>query len=288
MPISGANLDLTSNAGDGANNWKLEAAESGAFDDTTKANYGTNTTLRWILLQPGATNSTSATPSAGQDFGWNVLEADMEWDANLPASRVIPSGAWFFEVDVAQSAVAPPTNFRIQVFVHRRTDAGVLTELFNHASGNQLSVGGGSFNLYNFTTASQPEFVFADGETLHVEYWANSAAGALGTTNVLTLRVNNTPRTRITLPGAFRTRFPRTLSMTASAVVALLKKVGKRVTATATGTATLSRALTLARTISATASGAASLARRLLFARTVSAVAVGPRPWLAGCCSTAR
>lgn len=277
MPISGSNLDLTSNAGEGANNWKYEAAEAGANNDTTKADFGTSTTKRYILLKPGATNATSATPSAGQNFGWNILHTDMDWAANLPASRVIPAGAWTFTVEIAQSAASPPTTVNFKYYVHRRDTGGTLTELFNFVGANQTSVGLGVFSFYTDTSASQPEYVFANGETLHIEYWFNGGAGALGTANVVTFRVNDGANNKVTLPGTIKKRFPRAHESSLTPSATLAKTIGLPRSATLTPTASLGpRAITknaMLATLTPTATAAKQLFKTFMGTLTPTAKA---------------
>ena len=241
-PLTGSNLDLTNVDGEGANNWKYEATEGGANDDTTTADFGTDTTVRYILLKPGATNATSATPAAGQNFGWNMLHANMNWDANLPASRVIPAGVWVFRYLIAQSAATPPVNVNIKYYVHRRT-GGTLTELFNFVGASQTSVGLGVFTAYSDSSPSQTEFVFATGETLHIEYWFNGAAGLLSTANVVTFRVNNAADSKVTLPGTLKKRFPRTHESSLTPAASMVRSVGLPRLATLTPTATVAKGL---------------------------------------------
>ncbi len=66
-------------AGTGANNKELsddnpvspEVPDAGNYSSV--CNFGTDIASGWILVKPGVTNATRATPAYGQGFGWDVL-----------------------------------------------------------------------------------------------------------------------------------------------------------------------------------------------------------------------
>lgn len=269
-------------AGEGTNNRKLQDTAPGSSDSATVANFGTSTTRRSIQFRPGVSNSTAGTPGAATDFGWNILKAEMNRTANLPARAKIEAGVWTFDVTVETTgADAVGAAAVVTAYVYRRGAAGAYTLLFSAPSGNISVALGGVKNVAQFASAAQPDFLFDTDETLHVEYWVAAQGVALtGNQYRLLLGTGGAPVPGINLPAAggaqgVYSEALRTVSATAAGVASMLKRVAVRLAFSATGVATVARRLTLFRVIDAGVTGAAEFARQLSLARTITAATTG-------------
>jgi hypothetical protein len=266
-------------AGEGTNNRKVLDVSAGAGEGSTTCGFGTSNTVRFILAKPGAANSTSATPAAAQDFGWNVLKADMN-QTGIPNRRHILAGDWTFHcVLSASTADAASSSYGVKVYVHKRSAAGALTELFNITSA--FATISTSINV-TVTKTSVAEIFLELDETIQIEYWVQGRGG--GATGLLsqtiTFRTGTTTlfqEVDFVLPSpGIRTRYARTLAVVMLGLISTFrKKIKIRRLVTMVGVATLARKLTLHRSMPVIMVGMVGLARKLTLRRTMAVMMVG-------------
>lgn len=247
----------------GTQNRQIQDTSAGTGDTTTKCNFGTSTTQTYILAKPLTTNSTTGTPASAQNFGWNVLVSDMN-HADTSVQRYVPAGTWTFTCALTATTLDTTSAYTVQARVHKRSSGGTLTEIFNAEAATQTIVTSISVTI---TKTGVSEIVLNTGETIHVEYWVRGKGVAifgqtitfnLGTT---TLQSENT----IVLPSpGIRSHYFQSYPISmAGSVLNIIKSVKLPLSMSCTGTAFLSRLLTLHRLNAATATGALTLIRKV-------------------------
>lgn len=286
MAYTAATLFPGTAAGEGSNNRKLQDTSLAANNATTTCVFGTTTTVRFIQAQPATANSTSATPAAAQDRGWNVLKADMNEASSPPNRRHIPAGNWTFQGALtASTSDAASSSYRVRVFVHRRGSTGALTQIGSSGDSAAAAI---TTSINWSVTVNLPEVLLATDETIHVEYWVQGrGGGATGllaqtiTFNVGTTTLQDELTIALPSPG-IRTRFLRTLAAIMAGVAARgALKIKKTLSRTVSCVAAMTRRLTLFRRFAVIASGVPSFARRLTIRRTLAVIAAcAPRGFI--------
>jgi hypothetical protein len=261
---------------------KLLADTNPAVNDTTKADFGTSTSFRYINLHPLATFGTSATPeTTATEWGWHVAVADMNRDSTTKDTRT-PAGTWNFQATLSNgTAGLVGDTARVLAQVFRRTSAGTYVFLFSAESADKALPTMAAVFSVDPWSSNQPEYRFDTGETLYVEYWIRSRGQAL-IGQVITFRIGGgsgiaIPQVRV--PVGFtdltysahtvlttavsskgnRISLRRQVTGTISALI--LRRTGLRRAALSTVSALAARRLSLGRSFSALA--APSTARRL-------------------------
>lgn len=255
--FSGTQFFPTAVAGEGANNKKINTSAPSS-DTTTTCSFGTTTTVRFILAKPLTSNSTSATPSGGQDFGWNILKADMNNPSAETTKRLIPAGDWVFRGSLSASTQDTlSSNYGLKIYVHKRSSSGALTELFNVTSTMAAIT---STLAVTVTKTGVAEILLATDETIHVEYWVQGRGG--GATGVLSQTITFTLSSSVDIvipsPGIM-TAFYKSLLSTLVGVVArslYTRPIAKL--STLVGVASYAKALTLYRSFSTSMAGVTS------------------------------
>ena len=232
-------------AGEGANNKKILDVSAGAVNAATVCDFGTNTAVRWILAKPLVTNSVSATPSAGQNFGWNILTADLNNTASPPNNRQIAAGNWAFQGSFTALTVdLLSSSYGVRLLVHKRSATGVLTQIGTAADSALQAIPATFLANWSLTYAG-PEMLFDTDETLHLEFWLQGRGG--GATGLLaqtvTFNIGTAPllgqEMQFDTPSpGIRTRFLRTLTATVRAANAAMGFVRFPYTPLTPGTAT--------------------------------------------------
>lgn len=216
-----------------ANNDKLGDTAPSSGSDGTCA-FSTTATLRYILLKPGVSGTTTpnqtADPSgiASQGFGWDILIAEKDRGPST-AKRKALAGVWNFQTKIAYSAGDTAVDFSTVCNVYRRNTNGTYTFLFS-AKGTDAAVGAvGATLTCTYSSTSQPEYTFAQGETVHVEFWLHGrGGGTLGATaQTATFNIESGVFVQMPSPG-FRTTWLKSLLGTITPAGAkTLKKVLK-------------------------------------------------------------
>lgn len=177
-PITGPSLYPRTEDGEAttSQNDKLgNVAPSSGSDGTD--NFSTSTTVRYILLKPGVLGTTTpnqtSSPAgiAAQGFGFDILISDLT-DVSTGYPRSTPAGVWNFNQQIALSAGDAANNvYAVLINVYRRNTDGSYTFLFSAISANQAGGAGAATLTFAWSSTSQPNYNFAEGETIHVEYW---------------------------------------------------------------------------------------------------------------------
>lgn len=286
MPFEGAGPYWPwSDAGEGANNDRIWSSLPG----TNTTNGGcrfTGATTAYILHKPGVANNTTpnqtAQPAAiaAQGFGYNILKADINANANLPAQRLIPSGNWTFKVVINTTAVDVDAVFGFYVNIYKRSATGVLTHLAGGES-NLASVAAGDND--RTATVAVPEVTLQTDETIHVEYWMRGNGPAVGNNDLLFVIGDPTlgDATNIALPGAgLRYKYPRSQTVAAAGNVAAPTRTIKRSTTVAAGGTAILGARAVRKAFTVAATSAVDFSRRLTL-KIVLSVAASPAAVLA-------
>lgn len=276
MIYTAQTLYPATSAGEGTNNKKIQDASTGGNNTTTTCAFGLTTTVRYILAKPLTVNSTSATPAPAQDFGWNVLKADMNPTGSFSPKRIIPSGTWTFHCTLtASTADTASFNYTVKVYVHKRSSTGALTELFNTES---TAAGITTTNNVTMSKSGVSEIILNTDETIHAEYWVQGRGG--GSTGLIdqTITFNvGTPTgfqeldIVVPTPG-IRTRYYSSLSVLCAGISAAIKKARLTRSVAALGVVTFIRRAMIRRTVSLLCIGVASIRKKL--PKTLSSVGV--------------
>jgi hypothetical protein len=188
MPLAGNPFFLAEVAGggQGAANARIVAPEPTAGNFTTRADFGTVTTVRWYRLTPAATigpaggDTAGTPPTTGDNIGWNISAVDMDRLSGRP--RKMFAGSVTFNVTVIWTdldALAGTGTYKVRAQVFKRGTTGTLTLLGSGEVSIAAADVGALEKSYSFT-AAVAETLFATGETLHVEYWLRGRGTTLG------------------------------------------------------------------------------------------------------------
>jgi hypothetical protein len=293
MPFTGTPFyPRADNAGNDSGTKKIESAGvANGTIGTQSVAFSTDTTDRWICVKPGLSNSAASTstnpagraaPITGQ-FGWQVLTTDMDAVSSTPASRIVAAGTVVaLTLYLTSSALdAAYANQNIVVNYYKRTSS---TPTFTFLDTATSASGSPSLAIAAKTASVTlaADWVFAAGETLHVEVWVRGRGIAV-TGQTVTITTGNP--TGVPDPGAdatlalgsgvgLRYRYPRTVASTVPLVGARgAFAVGKVLASTVLLAGAVNRALVKA-AIVASATLVGGFARRLTLAR--SAIATVP------------
>lgn len=209
---------------------KLLDTAAGAIDDTTKADFGTDTSQRTITFDPYTTRSTVG--DASTNFGWGVNASGSDgMSATSTARRVIPSGVWTFNCRVSVTVVQTGTGndtTQLTAYVYKVAGDGTRTLQWSQASAAEAvtTITGVGVQLFSWSTASKPELELDADETIHVAFTVTSIGVAV-TGQVITFRTQGTNVTdtqntwmRVPSPGV-RTILTESVTVTAVGTSAL-------------------------------------------------------------------
>src|SRR5919108_2941928 len=214
MPTTSQAFSWRTEAGEGTGNHKLGDEPADGSDG--RVDFGTSTTLRWIGWTPGVVDNTTPNQTANPDGvtnkGWNILDADMQEPGQR---RVIKAGTWSFEFSVDIDVADLGQNiYRVGVNAYRYTvSSGAKTKLFWQFSNTfEPAVGGQAVTM---DVTGQPDFLFTDDETLHLEFWAKGRGAAItgrkATFEIGTPGIPARPA-RVSLPAGIRTVWSKSVA----------------------------------------------------------------------------
>lgn len=185
---------------------KLLDAGTNSQDTTTKVVFGTNTTLRTIIVQPYTSNSTSGT-TGEQNFGWavNVSSADGMQSTAPPVGheRVILAGSWSFAVPMyaalTQTGLSGDQT-TLTAVIYRVSSSGTRTELGRGSSAATTVTGLTAGTPTNITWAvTLGQVTLAADETVQVSLEVQAKGNATGQTLTVVTQPSTNPCT-VTLP----------------------------------------------------------------------------------------
>ncbi len=152
---------------------------------TTKANFSTSTTRRYLHLIPLTTTTATVTPgNIGK--GWKIDPDTM--GATASVNRVIPAGTWTFNANMVATTAQLAADTKLQAVVSRvNGTSGTGTILFTATSAaTQLLVTAVDIN---WTSASQADFILGSADTIIVEFFVESIGVAV-VGQTLTFNIN--------------------------------------------------------------------------------------------------
>lgn len=232
MPYTAELYWPDTDVGDGANNKRLDV------DEPTNGNmggsdFGTSTTVRWILHTPDGVNHTTPNQTAdpgsadGKNIGFNIRDADMQ---QVGHRRFIKAGTWDFTIRI-NAGVADVTNnvYRVGANVFKRTSGGTLTHLFFAQSATFAPALGPRTVTF---TGSGPDVEFTDDETLQVEIWIKGKGLAITGQIIEVFRGTSlSESTTVDLPApGIRTIWLKTISGAATPAGALIRNARLQLT----------------------------------------------------------
>lgn len=228
------------------------------------------------------TNTATKSDTAATDAGWHVLTGSgvdgMDRPGAAPVNGLVSAGVWTFNVAFTTSgADLTGAAAVVTVRVYRRGTAGAYTLLFSAVSaGVSVTVLGAK--TVTFSSASQPAYTFAVGETLHTE-WTVTAQGVAVTGNTYALNLGAGTNFAFPLEAGqtkgIVSNFPRTFSVTGLGTAQFAKLIRKIFTVTSTGTPVFTRLISATRRFTATATGTPAFARQIIFNRRFNITATG-------------
>jgi hypothetical protein len=246
---------------------------AGANNATSINDAGTTTTQTTMTYDPYTTRTT--TGDQGTLFGWaiNALAASTDGMGSASgARRRIPPGTWnvsgIISLPVAGTLTGTITAFFAFRFYRVSADGATRTFLFSVNTGTAQSTGLAAVNntVITGTSASQPEYIFEPGETLHcsIQSVSTQVAGALGATVAAQITLTTGGSTFFTVPSpGIRTRYENTPGGTITPASARVQISVKRLFGSL-GSLSGAVAMRTSRTITGTVTSSATMLKKLI------------------------
>jgi len=281
MPLRGTPLFPTLVAGVGTNNRAFKSVQP-ANDSTTKATFGTTTTVGYKQFWPGVNNANAVVatpPAAGTNFGWNLIASDMD---ETGARRLLPSGNYTMNCVFGGATADTTTNFGVHVRFYKRFADGTLSALIASGETVGLSIGATAANVDVIVNVTSNQ-IFEVGQTLQMEVWAKGrgggATGALSQILTFYLGTNlNNQIVQLDIPQqGLVSLFARTGAVIMTGVTATPAKRVRLAakTATMTGVSGFNRAIMAFRKPAAIMAGTPGFGRSIIAVRSFAATMVG-------------
>ncbi len=164
---------------------QLSDSAGAGIISTTKANFSTSTTRRYLHLIPLTTTTATATPgNIGK--GWKIDPDTM--GATASANKIIPAGIWTFETSMVASTAQLANDTKLQAVVSKvNGTAATGTLLFTATSAAFALLVTNSDQ--SWTSSSQPEVTCGADDTIIVEIFVESI-GVVVVGQTLTLHIN--------------------------------------------------------------------------------------------------
>lgn len=198
---------------------KLLDVAGAASDSTTKANFSTSGTRRYLHLVPLTTQTATVTPgNIGK--GWKIDPDTM--GATASANKIIPAGTWTFETSMSATTAQLANDTKLQAVVSKVNGvSGTGTVLFT-ATSAAFALGVGASDQA-WTSAGQPDITLGANDTIIVELFVESI-GVVVVGQTLTLIINaasgSSGDARTIMPGDVVTKYFQSASAVGVGVAA--------------------------------------------------------------------